>query len=134
MWGWGTQRIVELCLQVGHPEPEFEESAGGFTVRFPVAGYTPPHRIERDLTERHAASSTSWGMELSCGRAKSCAQLTPSPSIKVLRNELNRSRAGVTRKRRSRRRCPPAADVTLPWQEIHRRIRPDSPDSAPDKR
>src|SRR5204863_73859 len=36
----------------GHPEPEFEESAGSVTVRFLVAGYTPPHRIEHDLTDR----------------------------------------------------------------------------------
>ncbi len=48
----GTQRVVELCVQAGHPEPQFEESAGSVTVSFFVAGYTPPHRIERDLTER----------------------------------------------------------------------------------
>jgi ATP-dependent DNA helicase RecG len=51
-WGRGTQRIVELCVQAGHPEPEFEESAGSVTVSFPVAGYTPPHRVEHDLTDR----------------------------------------------------------------------------------
>jgi ATP-dependent DNA helicase RecG len=51
-WGRGTQRIVELCVQAGHPEPEFEELAGSVTVCFPVAGYTPPHRVEHNLTER----------------------------------------------------------------------------------
>jgi len=51
-WGRGTQRIVELCVRAGHPEPEFEESVGSVTVRFLVAGYLPPHRVEHDLTER----------------------------------------------------------------------------------
>jgi ATP-dependent DNA helicase RecG len=51
-WGRGTQRIVELCVQAGHPEPEFEEAAGSVTVRFLVAGFTPPHRVERNLTDR----------------------------------------------------------------------------------
>jgi ATP-dependent DNA helicase RecG len=27
-WGRGTQKIVELCLRAGHPEPEFLEVAG----------------------------------------------------------------------------------------------------------
>lgn len=51
-WGRGTQKIVELCVQVGHPEPEFEERAGEVIVRFIPSGYTPPHRVSHDLTER----------------------------------------------------------------------------------
>jgi len=51
-WGRGTQKIVELCVQAGHPEPEFEETAGSVTVRFIPSGYTPPHRVSHDLTER----------------------------------------------------------------------------------
>src|SRR5205807_5012665 len=51
-WGRGTQKIVELCVQAGHPEPEFEERAGHVTVRFIPSGYTPPHRVSHDLTER----------------------------------------------------------------------------------
>ena len=51
-WGRGTQKIVELCVQAGHPEPEFEERAGSVTVRFIPSGYTPPHRVSHDLTER----------------------------------------------------------------------------------
>ncbi|MCZ2154546.1 MAG: hypothetical protein LC114_11700 [Bryobacterales bacterium] len=33
-WGRGTQKIVELCVQAGHPEPEFIEQAGALGVRF----------------------------------------------------------------------------------------------------
>jgi ATP-dependent DNA helicase RecG len=51
-WGRGTQEIVELCRAAGHPEPEFEERAGEVVVRFWVAGYVPPHRIMRDLSDR----------------------------------------------------------------------------------
>lgn len=51
-WGRGTQRIVELCVQAGHPEPEFEERAGEVVVRFIPSGWSPPHRISHDLTDR----------------------------------------------------------------------------------
>jgi len=51
-WGRGTQKIVELCVKAGHPEPEFVEQAGAVGVRFPVGGYHPPLRIAHDLTER----------------------------------------------------------------------------------
>ena len=43
---------MELCVQAGHPEPQFEEAAGSVTVSFFVAGYLPPLRVEHDLTDR----------------------------------------------------------------------------------
>jgi len=51
-WGRGTQRIVELCVQAGHPEPEFIEQAGALGVRFIPSGYIAPYRVGHDLTER----------------------------------------------------------------------------------
>jgi ATP-dependent DNA helicase RecG len=51
-WGRGTQKIVELCVQAGRPEPEFEENAGEVVVRFLPSAYVPPHRVSHDLTER----------------------------------------------------------------------------------
>jgi ATP-dependent DNA helicase RecG len=51
-WGRGTQKIVELCVRAGHPEPVFEERAGTVIVRFIPSGYTPPHRVSHDLSER----------------------------------------------------------------------------------
>ncbi|HET6383414.1 MAG TPA: ATP-binding protein, partial [Armatimonadota bacterium] len=51
-WGRGTQKIVELCLAAGRPEPEFEEPAGAVTVRFLPSGYHPPLRVSHNLTER----------------------------------------------------------------------------------
>ena len=47
-----TQTIVQLCLQAGHPEPEFIEQAGAVGVRFPIHGYIPPQRVGHDLTQR----------------------------------------------------------------------------------
>ena len=51
-WGRGTQKIVELCVKAGHPEPEFGEQAGSVWVRFLPSGYIVPHRVAHDLTER----------------------------------------------------------------------------------
>lgn len=51
-WGRGTQKIVELCVEAGHPEPEFVEKAGALGVRFLPSGYVAPHRVSQDLTER----------------------------------------------------------------------------------
>lgn len=51
-WGRGTQKIIDLCVAAGHPQPQFEERAGDFTVRFLPSGYVPPHRVEHDLTAR----------------------------------------------------------------------------------
>ncbi len=51
-WGRGTQKIVELCVKAGHPEPEFGEQAGSVWVRFLPSGHIAPHRVAHDLTER----------------------------------------------------------------------------------
>jgi ATP-dependent DNA helicase RecG len=51
-WGRGTQKIVELCVRAGHPEPEFVEQAGAVGVHFLPGGYVAPHRIAHDLTSR----------------------------------------------------------------------------------
>lgn len=51
-WGRGTQKIISLCVEAGHPEPQFEERAGEVIVRFIPSAYIPPHRISHDLTER----------------------------------------------------------------------------------
>lgn len=51
-WGRGTQKIVKLCVEAGHPEPEFFEQANSFGVRFLPSSYIAPHRISHDLTER----------------------------------------------------------------------------------
>jgi ATP-dependent DNA helicase RecG len=88
-WGRGTQKIVELCVRAGHPEPEFEEIAGEVVVRFIPSGYVPPHRVSHDLTERqrrilHILRN---GQRFRSGEI--LGELHPSPSATVLRDELN---------------------------------------------
>jgi ATP-dependent DNA helicase RecG len=51
-WGRGTQKIVQLCVEAGHPEPEFFEQANSFIVRFLPVSYVVPHRVSHDLTDR----------------------------------------------------------------------------------
>jgi ATP-dependent DNA helicase RecG len=51
-WGRGTQRLVELCVRAGHPEPEFLEQGGAVCVRFLPSAYIAPHRVAHDLTPR----------------------------------------------------------------------------------
>jgi ATP-dependent DNA helicase RecG len=51
-WGRGTQKIVELCVRAGHPEPEFGEQTDSVWVRFLPSGYIAPHRVTHDLTDR----------------------------------------------------------------------------------
>ncbi len=87
-WGRGTQKIIELCVKAGHPEPEFVEQAGEVIVRFLVSGYVPPHRISHDLTDRqrrilHALRS---GEQVRLSQIR--AVMTPLLSATVLRDEL----------------------------------------------
>ncbi|MFO7761088.1 MAG: ATP-binding protein [Desulfobia sp.] len=51
-WGRGTQKIVELCVKAGHPEPEFGEQAGAVWVKFLPSGYIAPYRVAHDLSKR----------------------------------------------------------------------------------
>lgn len=50
-WGTGTQRMIKECVDVGLPEPEFEESGGFFVVRFRKAS-VPVSVGAEDLNER----------------------------------------------------------------------------------
>jgi ATP-dependent DNA helicase RecG len=51
-WGRGTNKIIDLCRAAGQPAVEFEERSGEVVVRFRPSGYSPPHRVNHDLTER----------------------------------------------------------------------------------
>lgn len=45
----GTQKIVELCVHAGHPEPEFVEETGGVGVRFLPRESIAPYQEFSDL-------------------------------------------------------------------------------------
>lgn len=52
--GTGTTRMLELCVEAGLPEPEFEDRSSGFTVTFRRSRFTPETLLRGRLTERQA--------------------------------------------------------------------------------
>jgi ATP-dependent DNA helicase RecG len=88
-WGRGTQKIIELCVNAGHPEPEFIEQAGEVIVRFLVSGYVPPHRISHDLSDRQRRILHALRGGERFRASQILISLTPMPSATVLRDELN---------------------------------------------
>lgn len=76
-WGRGTQKIVELCVKAGHPEPVFGEQAGSVWVRFLPSGYIAPHRVAHDLTDRQREM------------LQIIAQYGPSPLREIIKRMTN---------------------------------------------
>jgi ATP-dependent DNA helicase RecG len=91
LWGRGTQGIVRLCVEAGCPEPQFDERAGEFVVRFLAPSY----------------AATVSGLDLSDRQARILAAFRANPvrslreireiidhnlSDSTIRNDLNRLR------------------------------------------
>jgi ATP-dependent DNA helicase RecG len=86
--GRGTQKIVELCLRAGHPEPEFLEVAGAVGVRFLPSGYVAPLRVAHDLTERQRQILQAVAGWRERQFANIRAQIDPSAADRTLRDDL----------------------------------------------
>jgi ATP-dependent DNA helicase RecG len=54
LWGRGTQGMIRLCVEAGCPEPQFEERAGEFVVRFLAPSFAPNRPAGLELTDRQA--------------------------------------------------------------------------------
>lgn len=87
-WGRGTQKIVELCLRAGHPEPEFLEVAGAVGVRFLPSGYVAPHRVGHDLTDRQRRILQALAGGGTRAFANIRAQVDPALAERTLRDDL----------------------------------------------
>jgi len=87
-WGRGTQKIVELCVKAGHPEPEFGEQAGSVWVRFLPSGYIAPHRVAHDLTDRQREILHILSKKPSLPLREIRAAMDNPPSDRRLREEL----------------------------------------------
>ena len=87
-WGRGTQKIVELCVKAGHPEPEFGEQAGSVWVRFLPSGYIAPHRVAHDLTGRQREILQIIATVQSLPFRKIRNELRNPPPDRTLREEL----------------------------------------------
>ncbi len=76
LWGRGTQGIVGQCVEAGCPEPQFEERAGEFVVRFLAPDY---------------AVSVPEGVELSHRQARILGlfQATPKRSLREIRESVD---------------------------------------------
>ena len=87
-WGRGTQKIVELCVQAGHPQPEFIEQAGAVGVRFLPSGYIAPHRVAHDLTkrQREILQALAGRQEVSFGDLR--ARVAPMVAVRTFRDDL----------------------------------------------
>jgi ATP-dependent DNA helicase RecG len=92
LWGRGTQGIVRLCLEVGCPEPQFEERAGEFVVRFFAPNYAAALPEGLDLSERQSRvfAVLQGSMKRTLKQIKE--SVDPSLSDSTIRNELNRLR------------------------------------------
>jgi ATP-dependent DNA helicase RecG len=87
-WGRGTQKIVELCLRAGHPEPEFLEIGGAVGVRFLPSGYVAPLRVAHDLTDRQRQILQAVAGERERQFASIRAQIDPAVADRTLRDDL----------------------------------------------
>lgn len=87
-WGRGTQKIVELCLRAGHPEPEFLEVAGAVGVRFLPSGYVAPHRVGHDLTDRQRRILQALAGGGTRAFANIRAEVDPALAERTLRDDL----------------------------------------------
>lgn len=87
-WGRGTEKIVELCVRAGHPEPEFGEQAGSFWVRFLPSGYLAPHRVALDLSKRQREILQVLGSGEKLALRDVIARLHSPPASATVRDDL----------------------------------------------
>jgi ATP-dependent DNA helicase RecG len=87
-WGRGTQKIVELCVKAGHPEPEFFEQAGSVVIRFLPSGYVSPTRVAHDLSDRQRQilQVLAKATELSFAQVKN--NITSPPADRTLQDDI----------------------------------------------
>ena len=87
-WGRGTQKIVELCLRGGHPEPEFLVVAGAVRVRFVLSGNVAPLRVAHDLSDRQRRIPLAIAGEKESSLANIRTRINSSVAERRLRNNL----------------------------------------------
>lgn len=91
-WGRGTQKIVELCVGAGHPEPLFIEQSGSVGVRFIPREYIAPYKVAFNLTpsQREVLQILAFGAELSLGAI--AAKVAEQPLRTAVRSDLDQLR------------------------------------------
>lgn len=87
-WGRGTQRIIELCVEAGHPEPVFVERGGAVGIKFLAGAYHPPHRVAHDLSDRQREILQVLGEEGSAPLRQIREELGESVATRTLQKDL----------------------------------------------
>ena len=93
-WGTGTTRMIEHCKKNGTPEPEFSESAGGFSVIFPFkepmnTGVTTKSSPSiAPLTARQQEIITLLGSKMTMPAKEILEKLKNPPASRTLRDDL----------------------------------------------
>lgn len=92
LWGSGTQRIIRLCVEAGGPEPQFEERAGEFVVRFLAPNYAPSVPSGLDLSDRQARILAIFQSNPVRSLREIRESIDANLSDSTIRGELNRLR------------------------------------------
>ncbi|MBN9659188.1 MAG: hypothetical protein J0H49_13465 [Acidobacteria bacterium] len=88
-WGRGTQRLVELCVRAGHPEPEFLERGGAVCVRFLPNAYIAPQRVAHDLAQRQRRLLQALAGRDARALRELRAEVSPETPERTLRDDLS---------------------------------------------
>lgn len=92
LWGRGTQGMVRLCVEAGCPEPQFEERAGEFVVRFPAPSFSPTLPPGLGLSDRQARILGLFQANPARSLREIREGIDASLSDSTIRNDLNRLR------------------------------------------
>jgi ATP-dependent DNA helicase RecG len=92
LWGRGTQGMVRLCVEAGCPEPQFDERAGEFVVRFLAPSFAPNLPPGLDLSDRQARILGLFQANPVRSLREVREGIDPNLSDSTMRNDLNRLR------------------------------------------
>ena len=88
LWGRGIHNVIRLCIDAGGKEPDFEERAGEFVVRFFSPEFASPELARFDLSDRQLKiiSCLSSGAKRMFNAVKD--EVDPAIADSTLRNDL----------------------------------------------
>lgn len=85
----GTQNMVRLCVEAGSREPQFEERAGEFVVRFFAPNFTPNVPTGLELSPRQAVVYAQFVTNPAMSLHEVRDKVNPNLSDSTIRNVLN---------------------------------------------
>jgi ATP-dependent DNA helicase RecG len=91
-WGSGTTRMMELCKELGVPEPEYSQYSGGFCVTFKFSEILDVPQ-PKELLPIHVTARQTRILDLLSEKARplslnEIAELMPNVHVRLIRNDL----------------------------------------------